>query len=77
MADSETGQHVQFKGDPIRPVKLRNSAFEDKAMHENQKVCEQVKEIDVEELAPSEIADADLNSKKKQVCLMFSPGHVL
>jgi hypothetical protein len=66
MADSETGQHVQFKGDAIRPVKSRSGAFEEKAAYENPEVGE-VKEIDEEELAVRMIADADLNAKNKQV----------
>ncbi|EHK99256.1 putative Potassium transporter 5 [Glarea lozoyensis 74030] len=65
MTDAEPLQHVQF-GDGIRPVKSRSSAFGEKAMHENQVVGEKVKEIDEEELAVREIADQDLNSKKKQ-----------
>jgi hypothetical protein len=66
MTDPEPLQHVQF-GDGTRPVKSRSSVFGEKAMHENQVAGEKVKEIDEEELAVREIADQDLNSKKKQV----------
>lgn len=66
MADSSSIQHVQFGGD-IEPVKTRNnSVVYSKAHNGRPSLSEKTEPVDVEDRA-AQIADEDLNSKKKQV----------
>lgn len=61
MADSETVQRIQF-GEEIYPVKTKTSNVYNKEHSPSEK-----NDFDIEDRA-MQIANADLNKKKKQVC---------
>jgi len=74
MADSELTQRVQF-GEEIHPVKTAKSARSYSAFVKDAASAEKTEEVDLEQRA-NQIADSDLNRKKKQASYALHSSHL-